>query len=422
MAEFCNNDSDTSSMVSETSTTECGQETYSILHDKAIQLMLSLFAGYNTEDVHVSHVEGGGYNRIIGITLQKAEPKQPWYSLSNLRRIMQPCLTGRKPKPNPNRPKHFILRMPRSPTRAMPHQVTTLAYLGHKIAHPVPKVVVYDSSADNPLGQAYMLQERLPGQPLSDLWKTLNQAQKLSIVRQIARILLDLRKVKHECPGILSLKNTPFDIKRDLVRVEPVPVPLSQPASSAALSTSQTTRDFLLDLCARQRVHTEADGFCLDRFWTRVARMIDTLHVLGFIPDTSSFHFSHEDFYPRNILANVISKNEVEITAILDWDHSLFAPKFLSTRAPFWLWSGANVDQEDERSVFVEPEETGLVELKRCFEVEVGEAFCKEAYMREFVLARGLWSVLLMGITCSHDLDVVEEVLDEFEELHPGDV
>jgi hypothetical protein len=419
----CNNDnSDTSSIISETSTTEYDQEPCSTFHHKAIQLMLNLSPGYQTEDVLVSQINGGGYNRILGITLQKAKPKLPWYSLANLRSIMQPCLTGRKLTRSLDRPKHFILRIPRSPTLALPYQVTTLAYLGHRIAHPVPKVVVYDATADNALGQAYMLQERLPGQPLSDLWETLNQAQKMSVVRQIARILLDIGKVKNECPGILSLRNTLFDIKRDLVRVEPVSVPLSQLTSSTTLSSSQTTREFLLDLCARQRAHAKADGLLLDKFWTRVVSMIETLHALGFIPDTSSFHFSHEDLYARNIFASVTSRKEVEVTAILDWDHALFAPKFLSTRAPFWLWSGEDIDQDDERNVFVEPEDPGMVELKRCFEEVVGEAFCKDAYMRELVLARGVWTVLLVGRTCGEDVNIVEEVLDEFERLHPGDV
>jgi hypothetical protein len=214
------------SIISETSTIEYDQEPYETYQQKTAQLMLDHFPGYRTEDVKIERMEGGGYNRVIGVTLHKSEPKHPWYTPQGIRKMLQPCLTGRQPKRSAPL-KKFILRIPRSPTQGMYHQVTTLTYFSHiKFPYPVPKVIVCNSTAENALGQAYMLQERLPGQPLSSLYSELNQAQRLSASRAISAIILAMANVTNRCPGIISVRNTTYDLKRNEVRVESVPIPV----------------------------------------------------------------------------------------------------------------------------------------------------------------------------------------------------
>jgi hypothetical protein len=404
------------SIVSGTSTIELEQEPYETYQHKASQLILDLFPGYCAEDMQIERIEGGGNNRVLGVTLQKFKPKHPWYSARSILKTLQPCLTGRRPK-RPNQPKRFILRIPRSPTQSMHQQVATLAYLNHtQFPHPVPKVVVCDSTAENALGQAYMLQERLSGQPLSSLYSTLNHAQRLSAIRSTSRIILDLAKVKNRCPGIVSARNTTYDLKRNIVRLEPVPIPRSQHSRSSELATPMTTREFLLDLVSRQ--HTHAPFPACTELWDRVNSMINTLHSLGHIPDSDAFHLHHGNLHPRNILVSVASPTEVRISGITDWDSALFAPKFLSSRAPFFAWNGELGGEEEDGNALVEPSDKGEREIKRYFEEVVGREFLEQAYRAELVLLRRLWHILLRELKNGGDISVLEEVLGEFEGLH----
>lgn len=276
-----------------------------------------------------------------------------------------------------------------------------------------------------------MLQERLPGKPLTDLWKDLNQTQRLSAVRAISNIFLDLRKVKSRSSGILSIRNTTYDLKRDLVSTETIPIPrprhLCAPSvisdANAPLSNPQTTKAFLLVLIARQRDHAAATNLpACDALWEKIIKMIYKLHDLALIPDSDPFYPCHGDLHPRNILAVPTSEFSGEIKGILGWDSALFAPAFMSTRAPVFLWGGGEEGvEEKEEEALKEPADGALVEAKRVFESVVGEVFLKSAYCVGLVLMRMLWHVLLGGFTSGGDIWMVEEVLEEFGKMHALD-
>jgi hypothetical protein len=405
-----------------TPTVEQELESYETMRHKASQLILDLFPGHLTEDVDIEHMQDSEHSRIIGVTLYKSPPKAPWYSAWGIREMVQPCLTGRKKDKSYS--EQFVLRIPRNLDRRMYHLATTLAYLGYKLKHPVPKVTVFDTGANNALGHAFMLQERLPGRPLSDLWSTLNQAQRLSAIRAISNIVLDIRKIKNKCPGLISTRNTTWDLRRDFVSIEPMPIPRTQPVThatsvSSSLSEPQSTRKFLLNLCARQRMHAAAAKLpdCTD-LWAKIIKMIETLHSSGLIPDSSPFRLYYGDFHLRNLHASVTSESTVEITGILGWDLAFFAPAFLSTRAPVFLWSSKDSRETEDGDALVEPEDADLLEAKRAFENVVGGNFLKEAYCPELILARRLCHVLIEGFKNGEDIFLVEKTVDEFERLH----
>ncbi|CAG5169644.1 uncharacterized protein ALTATR162_LOCUS7060 [Alternaria atra] len=405
------------------STAEQELEPYETLRLRVPQLMRDLFPGYRTEDVDIERIHDGRHNRIIGITLCKSPPKAPWYSTRGIHEMIRPCLTGRKNRTS--KPKQFVLRIPRNPPQNMHHQVTTLAYLSYKLEHPVPKVTVFDAGADNALCHAYILQERLPGQLLSNLWPTLNQAQRLSATRAISNIVLDIRKIKNKCPGLISIRNSTYDLKRDLVSTETVPIPRTRPNTHPtsvddSLSVPQSTRDFLLDLCARQRAHAGVTKLpaCND-LWDKIIKAIETLHSLGLIPSSSPFHLYHGDFHLHNLLTSVTSESTVEITGIMDWDLAFFAPAFLSTRAPNFLWTSGDRRGVEDGDAMIGPQDAELLEVKRTFESVVGDSFLKEANCPGLILARRLFHILLEGFENGGDIFLAEEIVEEFERSHP---
>jgi hypothetical protein len=246
----------------------------------------------------------------------------------------------------------------------------------------------------------------------------LNQAQRLSATRAISNIVLDIRKIKNKCPGLISIRNTTYDLKRDLVSTETVPIPRTRPNTHPtsvgdSLSDPQSTRDFLLDLCARQRVHAGVTKLppCND-LWDKIIKVIEKLHSLGLISNSSPFHLYHGDFHLYNLLASVTSESTVEIMGIMDWDLAFFAPAFLSTRAPNFLWSGGDGD------ALIGPQDAELLEVRCTFESVVGDSFLKEANCPGLILARRLFHILLDGFENGGDIFLAEEIVDEFERSH----
>jgi len=406
---------DASSTISRTSTAEYDQECFTTFQHKATQLILEILPGHSSSDVHIERMKGGAFNRIIGITLSSPKPTRS--VIGKLRSML--CGPPRG-KPKAGKLKHYILRIPRDPTHDVLHQVTTLLYLQKKLAYPTPKVIQCDSTTNNALGRPYMLQERLPGQSLTYLWPSLNQDQRKSAARCIAEVVKDLHKLTSKTPGILSARNTSYDLKQNLLRVVPHPIPSTATDLNAKLAHPQTTRQLLHELCQRQRVATQASGLAgQDHIWDGFARIVDDMHSVGLIPDKDVFHFYHADLYSRNLLFAIQSPTTVRLTGIVDWDSASFAPRFMSTRAPFFLWSEDDADENEEGDAVVEPEDTGKAELKRVFEDVVGKSFCQESYRQEFVLARRMWYFLVNGLRSGGDMFLAEEVREGWVDMYP---
>ncbi|KAF2026130.1 hypothetical protein EK21DRAFT_74851 [Setomelanomma holmii] len=411
----------TSSVVSDTSTIEYNQEPYEAFQTKVAQLVLDVFPGHTSCEVVLERIKGGAYNRIIGVTLHDPQPKTSWYHLDNIRNTLSACVSGKRCAVRKS--KKYILRIPRAETQDMFHQITTLAYLAKNFRCAVPHVVTFDSSTDNALGRPYMLQKRLSGASLTELWETLNQDQRKCAVRCIAEVVRDMHKITNRCAGIISARNTPHDLITGFIKLEPLPIGTLVSNSGGGrsifhspLATPQAPQSFLLSLIQRQRAqHTGLPPF--EHVWTGFTDMINSLADAGLLPDTQPFHLHHADFQLRNLLFVPISPTSVRLSGILDWDCALFAPAFMATRAPFFLWSADDADELDESDALIEPEDEGKLELKRVFEEAVGEEFCTDAYRREYVIARRMFYYLVKGVRSGGDVFLAEEVIKEWKEL-----
>jgi hypothetical protein len=133
------------------------------------------------------------------------------------------------------------------------------------------------------------------------------------------------------------------------------------------------------------------------------------------LPDTDAFYLHHPDFYARNLLFTTPHPSTVRFSGIIDWDNTLFAPKFLSTRAPFFLWTNDDADEEEEGDALIEPTDPELRAYKRIFEDVVGDRFCQDAYRPEYFFLRRIWRFLANGIRSGSDQIFAEEALEEWE-------
>lgn len=141
--------------------------------------------------------------------------------------------------------------------------------------------------------------------------------------------------------------------------------------------------------------------------------MINMVHSQGLLPEGDPFVLYHPDFQPRNLLFTTPTSSTVRLSGIINWDSALFAPKFMSTRSPFFLWTEECADKEVEGDALIEPSNPELRAYKRTFEDVVGQDFCKDAYCQQYIFLRRIWRFLVNGIGSGGDALVAEEVLEE---------
>jgi hypothetical protein len=116
--------------------------------------------------------------------------------------------------------------------------------------------------------------------------------------------------------------------------------------------------------------------------------MINIVHSQGLLPDGGPFFIHHPDFQSRNLLFTTPTSSTVRLSGIIDWDGALFAPKFMSTRSSFLLWTEEGADEDEDGDALIEPSEPKLRAYKRAFEYVVGQDFCKDAYCQQYIFLR----------------------------------
>ncbi|KAH7391306.1 hypothetical protein BKA64DRAFT_677302 [Cadophora sp. MPI-SDFR-AT-0126] len=157
------------------STIQYCQEQFHIYKFKVIQLCRDIGLG---EPRKIERMEGGSFNRVIGLTFP----------------------SGDKPE--------YVLRVPRyaldeDQTKDIIDQVSVQLHLAKCDSLPVASVAAYDSTTNNAINSQYVLQERLHGETLCDIFYDLPLCEKLQIATKTAEIILKLESIKVDKPGRL---------------------------------------------------------------------------------------------------------------------------------------------------------------------------------------------------------------------------
>ncbi|OTA84278.1 hypothetical protein M434DRAFT_83422 [Hypoxylon sp. CO27-5] len=84
--------------------------------------------------------------------------------------------------------KHYVMRvsLPVCPQSKTESEVATLNLIHKNTRLPVPTVICYDSTRNNPIGFEWILMDRIDGKPLSQCWQAVTQNAKERIVKQVA--------------------------------------------------------------------------------------------------------------------------------------------------------------------------------------------------------------------------------------------
>ncbi|CAA9964585.1 APH domain containing protein [Pyrenophora teres f. maculata] len=402
-----------------------GGEPFETLRLKVAGLAAKVFHKKNSE-VAIAQMKGGANNRVIGVTII---PKSKRFTLRWLKLFLQP-----HQRKSTTEPDSYVVRIPRTGVEGedvvgamgedMKKEVAILNTVKSRLALPTPQVVHYDLTTDNIFERPYMIQKRLPGKNLQNqLWGELNTEQKKSVVKQVANL-----------PSIIaSVQGPAGDISvRNLYRPCDMPI-LTDRFSTSAFYDQPASRqasmckplDFLLERINFWRAYqTEHMGFCFEDLWDSFEIISHSLDKYGLLKGPCVL--VHGDLQPYNLLAEIRSNNEVDITGVIDWDSAIIAPEFMAYIAPFWSWmphEAASLTSAEEETfcLGVKPRTEAEKEIKQTFKDNASDEYKKYAFSMEAVIARRMFYILQNGIYGTWLMSEAQSLIVHYRELHPED-
>ena len=318
------------------------------------------------KSAQITRLPGGGYNRIIGITLPA------FSSSSHLEDVTLPIARWAQTTCLPDGgniriavsvfdSQDLILRIPRFDGTNVAAQVGLLRALIPSL--PVPEIELYDAGSDNALGQPYVLMRRMSGQRLDNTLSEMTINERCHIAKQVAQLIIKIHDVALP-PGIgrlsaddigkMCITRFPVDPQDYIYHGERVEK-AEQGADDKGEFPITTFHAFVSTRIAQLRLHAQQqvppDTFrlkLLDRFSSASSSLLNAYAL----PHSSNVVLFHRDFTARNIL--VIHNTERagwSITGVLDWDESEAAPLEIASLWPGWLWAsdqGGEADFEED--------------------------------------------------------------------------
>ena len=360
----------------------------------------------------IEHLHGGDYNRITAITLPK--------SYGNLH-------------------SELILRVPRDDDSRPDRIVVLLGFLRQATSIPVPFVVATDFSNENPLERPYILQQRIPGTDLNVIWDTLNHSQKCIVAKDLGIAVRKLLALESQYAGIVDVATDKSQAAREpnIVPFELRGLEMEMNVIEAKRTDSksprgpQTTLELFESLIKRWRSgdldRAGEDSYAV-KLWDRMSDIVREMDDMELFESNLNC-LCHVDLHSRNVMVRVDSNQSLEVTAILDWDEAVFAPKFMNCDPPRWLWDDTKY-QVDEDGLIPWPYELSGArnapsdpdkqELKRIFEEQAGPEYCDLAYKDHHRLCRGLFRVAMLGLDDSMHYKALERISKEWNSIRSG--
>ena len=419
-----------SSVHSQTSTLQYGHECFDTFRAKVESLCRTLWTD-PTLEFKIERGPGGSYNRIIVITILKSH--------------------------SPTASHHFILRIPRFDGARIDREITTLRFVRWKTGLPVPDVLASDSTTENVLRLPYVIQNRLQGVSLQNVFPNLNHQQKSWIAWSIGHVLAELLRLTSPVSGVIE--ESPKSVKGDqsvmipkqqqhrfprhifLARIPKPPAfvvrpfdikgPNDKPGAAETIATETETRassEYALQMLVEQFMRWKADWLerypedgTMGSYYDRFAATAKEMEHLGLLKNDSVFSLCHLDLAPRNILVNVATEGSSSpydiLSGILDWDSAVFAPRVMSCTPPSWIWAWSDDESEDEAAANDIPPTAAAQQLKVIFEDAVGVDFLRLCYEPHHRLARKLIRLAIFGMHSNEELKDADDLLEEWEKM-----
>ncbi|KAF8473663.1 phosphotransferase enzyme family-domain-containing protein [Russula ochroleuca] len=302
-------------------------------------------------------------------------------------------------------PESFILRviLPVDPYFKTASEVATLQFVRKNTPIPVPRVIAFDSSADNELGFEWILMTKLPGVTLKSLWESseLEWESRSQLTKTLAGYVKQLTSFKFPVMGNMYPSNRPeFEriswLKHLSSETRFVPLPDNAEFAIGPVATIpffygdrlrlqngrgpfQTSSSYLTSLLRlhissttnrKSAVSTddEYEEDDISEFEDAISAYESLLSVLPiFFPreasgDAETFSLFHDDISSDNILVDPTTHR---ITGIVDWECVSLQPRWeVAARVP-QLLEGPEVEDGAPIPDAAPPSEEGADEFHK---------------------------------------------------------
>lgn len=382
---------------SSTSTLEFDQEPFETFRHRVQALASSIWQSSTPGNTIIERMEGGSYNRVIGLA-----------------RILG----------NGTR-KDYVLRTPRiSDVNA--EDVAALQFVNNVGNIAVPDIVAFNTTTDNALGHPYILHTRLSGDLLIVNYPILSYQDKIRVAKELGEVYRKMTAVTGNTPGTFSMseysasptrkttRKTEKVVLRPLVlkalfQDESVPADNNtdyKDAGNPGETPSPCSIFELLSATFKRRIALVKKDMEIQKarngkgslgyrieYFEKCLEIATMLETDGWFED-NAMCLCHFDFAARNIQVDPDSKHAI-LAAVLDWDMSGIAPTFMACAPPQYLWDWHDEEDEDERTADNIPETEENRTLKLTFEEAAGATYIRYAYAPEYRLARRLFRFAL---------------------------
>ncbi len=239
------------------------------------------------------------------------------------------------------------------PTIKTKNEIGVMTWLSKNTTIPIPDVIAYDASEENPIAHEYTLLSRARGVTLSDVYESLDDGQITQILDQLIDFLSQLHAHPWEGIGGLTLSDEGEPVLAQVVdetfwQVPDVEQFWPQGETVASLNIRGPYRTYVEYVSAQVqqyarliRVHDKLEFMRsilprLEAFVAVLPRHSDELNKVA-------LRLAHKDLHFANLLFDPSSGS---ITAVLDWEFSGVVPFPKWNPGRSFLWNG----RDDEKS------------------------------------------------------------------------
>jgi hypothetical protein len=263
-----------------------------------------------------------------------------------------------------------------------------------------PKILSYGKQENDVVPFPYLLQEKIKGKSLGHLYgKVMTHKHRVQIATQIGNICRKMTSQQYPAYGKLLSLGPVYVVKggpitRDVRYLEPpwaIPKGLSKEHGVVQI-LQQGLKHWA-------RTAPEA-GVRIP--WEKLCYIVQMLDEAGAFGSSTGWYFTHGDFYPRNIMADIDDEDNAKVTSVLDWDTASFQPAVIASRPPTWLWQWSfycsQRCDEDNLDIISDmlPDTDEELEIKEAYDLAAGPEYCRIAYHPHAYTARklALWAWL----------------------------
>lgn len=235
----------------------------------------------------------------------------------------------------------FVLRISGDhiPSIKTRNEAATLSWISQHTSIPVPSVIRYDATTNNPLGREFIILSRCPGVTLSDIYDTLTQEQLDGICRQLMKFLVEIHRHPFSHIGGLvmhsddeSIVPGPYldehfwftpDIKKYFTGDDET----LETLNPGGPFTSYT--DFTIALMEKY-IHVAEIQRDLEFMREHIPRLRAFCRILPDFAaqlDDTKIRLAHRDLHFANMLYD---QSTGQITGVLDWE--------FASAVPFQIW------------------------------------------------------------------------------------